>query len=110
MAALSCDPKTGIYHIYFRFGGRQFHKSLKTDSERKAEGWRAQIDETLHDLELSTTWNKQGWAPADNPVRLAILADALDEAGSDNEEVLPPPKSGPHVRGCFPVDLILGKT
>jgi hypothetical protein len=42
--------------------------------------------------------------------RLAVLADALEEAGCDNAEVLMHLRSpGPHVRGCFPVDLILGK-
>src|SRR5262245_53062700 len=43
--------------------------------------------------------------------RLPILADALMDAGCDNEEVLAHCRSeGPHVRGCWPVDLILGKS
>jgi hypothetical protein len=42
--------------------------------------------------------------------RLAILADALLDAGCDNEELLQHCRSaGPHVRGCWAVDLILGK-
>jgi hypothetical protein len=41
--------------------------------------------------------------------RLAVLADALEEAGCDNAEVLGHLRSpGPHVRGCFAVDLCLG--
>jgi|ERR1700722_294174 len=67
------------------------------------------------------------------PVRLAILADALEEAGCDNAELLAhlrglehrhavlsgglvsrepcvwSPLRGPHVRGCWALDLILGK-
>jgi len=42
--------------------------------------------------------------------RLAILADALEEAGCNNEELLGHLRSpGPHVRGCWPVDLLLAK-
>jgi hypothetical protein len=44
-------------------------------------------------------------------VRLAILADALLDAGCDDEELVRHCRSdGPHVRGCWAVDLILGKS
>jgi hypothetical protein len=43
--------------------------------------------------------------------RLPILADALLDAGCDDEELLAHCRSeGPHVRGCWAVDLVLGKT
>ena len=43
--------------------------------------------------------------------RLPILADALLDAGCDAEELLAHCRSaGPHVRGCWVVDTILGKT
>jgi hypothetical protein len=42
--------------------------------------------------------------------RLAILSDALEEAGCTDEGVLSHLRSpGPHVRGCFAVDLILAR-
>ena len=42
--------------------------------------------------------------------RLPILADALQDAGCDNADVLDHCRSdGPHVRGCWVVDLLLGK-
>ena len=42
---------------------------------------------------------------------MPILADALEEAGCDNTDVLNHCRSGgPHVRGCWVVDLILGKS
>ncbi len=42
--------------------------------------------------------------------RLPILADALEEAGCDNADILDHCRgSGPHVRGCWVVDLLLGK-
>lgn len=41
--------------------------------------------------------------------RLAILADALEETGCDNQDMLGHLRSSiPHVRGCWPVDLVLG--
>src|SRR5205085_12433942 len=40
--------------------------------------------------------------------RLPILADALEDAGCDNPDVLAHCRGpGPHVRGCWVVDLIL---
>ena len=43
--------------------------------------------------------------------RLAVLADALLDAGCDDEALLAHCRSaGPHVRGCKAVDAILGKS
>jgi hypothetical protein len=42
--------------------------------------------------------------------RLPILADALTDAGCNDEAILSHCRSdGPHVRGCWTVDLVLGK-
>ncbi len=42
--------------------------------------------------------------------RLGVLSDALEEAGCDAADILNHLRSpGPHVRGCWPVDLLLGK-
>src|SRR5262245_1248022 len=42
--------------------------------------------------------------------RLAVLADALEDAGCDNADILAHLRGpGPHVRGCWVLDLLLGK-
>jgi hypothetical protein len=42
--------------------------------------------------------------------RLKVLADALEEAGSTGADILNHLREpGPHVRGCWAVDLLLGK-
>jgi hypothetical protein len=42
--------------------------------------------------------------------RLAVLSDALEDAGCDNADLLAHLRSsGPHVRGCWALDLVLGK-
>jgi hypothetical protein len=43
-----------------------------------------------------------------DPDRLLILADALEEAGADAEVLAHLRGPGPHVRGCWAVDLVLG--
>jgi hypothetical protein len=43
--------------------------------------------------------------------QIAVLADALEEAGCTDSEMLNHGRGpGPHVRGCWVVDLILGKS
>jgi hypothetical protein len=45
-----------------------------------------------------------------DPTRLAVLTDALEDAGCDNPDLLGHLRGpGPHVRGCWVVDLLLGK-
>jgi hypothetical protein len=41
---------------------------------------------------------------------LPVLADALEEAGCSGEEIIGHCRSaGPHARGCWVVDALLGK-
>jgi hypothetical protein len=43
--------------------------------------------------------------------RLAVLADALEEAGCTDADILDHLRGpGPHVRSCWPIDIILGKS
>ena len=43
--------------------------------------------------------------------RLAVLADAVEEAGGTDAALLGHLRgAGPHVRGCWAVDALLGKS
>jgi hypothetical protein len=43
--------------------------------------------------------------------RIAVLSDALEDAGCTDRSILDHLRGpGPHVRGCFAVDLVLGKS
>jgi hypothetical protein len=45
------------------------------------------------------------------PDRLAVLADALEDAGCTEPELLDQLRSnGPHVRGCWAVDFVMGRS
>lgn len=63
-------------------------------------------------VRLAQTAYEERHMPAStlDKVRLAILADALEEAGCTNAEILNHCRQlGEHVRGCWVIDLILGK-
>ena len=46
MASLQTDP-SGNYHVKFRFGGRQFRRSLRTKMKRKAEAAASHVEENI---------------------------------------------------------------
>jgi hypothetical protein len=46
-----------------------------------------------------------------DPARLMVLADALEETGCDEREILDYlRRQAEHVRGCFALDLILDRS
>ena len=50
----------------------------------------------------------EGWL---DPLKLTVLADALEDAGCADADILGHLRGpGPHVRGCWVVDLLLGKS
>ena len=44
-----------------------------------------------------------------DPARLAVLADSLEDGGAPGELLAHLRADRPHVRGCWALDLILGK-
>ena len=69
--------------------------------------WR---DSTIPRLALAVYDKRQLPGGHLDPALLAVLADALEEAGCRDADILGHLRSpGPHVRGCWPVDLLLGR-
>jgi hypothetical protein len=64
---------------------------------------------TVTDLALAAYQERDLPSGHLNPARLAILADALEEAGAVGELVEHLRGPGPHVRGWFAVDAVFGK-
>jgi hypothetical protein len=72
---------------------------------------------TFHSVTLNATWRTANVTALAQSIytdrafdRLPILADALEDAGCDNQDILQHCRSGDeHVRGCWVVDLVLGK-
>ena len=65
-----------------------------------ADSWR-----TEHTVGLAARMQETGDLAA-----LPILADALEEAGCENDDILTHCREpGVHVRGCWVIDLVLGK-
>jgi hypothetical protein len=70
----------------------------------------ASLSPTVQALALAAYEDRLPRSTELDPTRLAILADALEEAGCTDTHLLDHLRSpGPHVRGCWPVDLVLGR-
>jgi hypothetical protein len=71
-------------------------------------GWN---DRTIPRLAEAIYEQRQMPAGTLDTARLAILADALLDAGCADDELMAHcRREGPHVRGCWALDLILGKS
>jgi hypothetical protein len=72
--------------------------------------WLAWEDGQLRRLAQAAYEERQMPRGTLNPLNMSILADALEDAGCRDEDIIGHCRSkGPHVRGCWVVDLILGK-
>jgi len=99
-------------------GYERFHASVKADLARQADllrdvlgnpfrpvsGNPAWFTPTVHDL-ATGIYEEQAFD------RIPLLANALEEAGCDNHDVLAHCRTPAlHVRGCWVVDLLNAKT
>jgi hypothetical protein len=74
------------------------------------DGWLAWNDGTVRRLAEAVYENRSLPGGTLDNARLAVLADALEEAGCGDAELLGHLRGPrPHVRGCWPLDLLLGK-
>lgn len=71
----------GVFRIDFRFGGKRFRQSLKTDDERAAKNAFSRADEILRRLELG-----QLSLPAGADIAAFVLSDGLSDQKSKAPE------------------------
>jgi hypothetical protein len=79
--------KEGVYHIRFRYEGRQFKRSLKTRSRPTAEAARHQIEQTLHRLHIGLISMPAGADPGEFIVSGGTRTEAV--AAGPQAEALP---------------------
>jgi hypothetical protein len=79
-------------------------KRGKRQWEEKLRGWRTWHSGTIPKL-AQAIYQDRAFD------QMPILADALEEAGCDNADILAHLRGpGPHMRGCWILDLLLGKS
>jgi integrase len=78
MASRDFNPKTGKARIFFRYGGKQFNKTIRVKDDREALRACALIDETIQDLERG----KLTLPPGADPAAFIISGGKLAEKPS----------------------------
>ncbi len=73
------QQKNGVFHVRFRFGGRQYKKSLKTKNRRDAQDACTLVEATIHKI-LTVQ------------VKIPAGVDAGDFIVSDGTLTVPPPE------------------
>jgi len=67
------------------------------------------LAQTAYETRFAPAPSRPGWLILD-PARLAVLADAVEDAGGyDTEQAEHLRTPGPHLRGCWVIDILLGK-
>jgi hypothetical protein len=80
-------------------------------ARRVDSAWLSWNDGAVRKLAQTAYDDRQLPAGILDPSRLAVLADALEDAGCTDRAILVHlRRPGPHVRGCGPVDLLTGRS
>ena len=98
--AATCDATAREWGAIVReiYGPNPFHLPAFNPA------WLAWNDRTIHKM-AQIIYDESRFD------RLPLLADALEDAGCDNANLLTHCRGpGPHVRGCWAIDLVLDKT
>jgi hypothetical protein len=100
----------GTWAMSERTGSYSFVRDIFGNPFRPASFDHAWLTPTV--VNLATAAYEERAMPSGelDTARLAVVADALEEAGCTNAAMLNHCRApGPHVRGCWVVDLLLGK-
>src|SRR5262249_43797709 len=117
-------PLDGAVAVAWKAAGAKGEGGTRAEAAGQAALLRDIFGNPFHPVALDSAWPTStalGLATAAyddrllpagtlDPDRLAILSDALEDVGCDNGDLLSHLRGpGPHVRGCWVIDLLLGK-
>lgn len=85
MASQKYDPKTGKTRLFFRYGGKQYNKTLKVDSTRAGERLCSLVEETIQDLDRG----RLTMPPDADPVAYLLSGGKLSECPSNKTNTGP---------------------
>lgn len=108
------DPCAWLTTSGVRLARAAYSERVEEEECRRCHGLGCQFGPKIHVIGCTCCDRCYGTGTTQtgalDPARLVVLADALEEAGCTEEALLRHMRSpGPHVRGCWAVDLILGK-
>jgi hypothetical protein len=98
-------------------GAEEWFAARESEMRVQADLYRCVVGNPFRQILFSPAWQIPTVVRLGNAIYadrdfdlLPILADALEEAGCDNEDILAHCRGpGPHVRGCWVIDLVLEK-
>jgi hypothetical protein len=98
-------PLVPARHVIHEIFGNPFRPAPPIEP-----AWLAWKDSTVTQLARAGHDNRRLPAGTLDPARLAVLSDALEDAGCTDGDLLGHLRGpGPHVRGCWALDLVLAK-
>jgi hypothetical protein len=118
---------SGLQGLQIAAAGRRSAPGMKKVARQQAHLLRDVFGNPFHDVALDPAWvtgrqrlvRRLAQAAYEHrrlpegtleSERLAVLADALEEAGCDDQDILGHLRgAGPHVRGCWVIDALLAR-
>jgi integrase len=107
MASFDFDPKNSRARFFFRYGGRQFNKTLSVKNDREADRLRALIEETIVDL----VRGKLTMPPDADPASFILSGGKVatrPQVVSNSFQEPPPPSTLRHVLDTYAATLTPG--
>jgi hypothetical protein len=98
-------------------GSDAWHQARQAENRIQADLYRCVMGNPFRPVAVAPAWRSEAAVALASAIyadrafdRMPIMADALEEAGCDHADVLAHCRGpGPHARGCWVVDLVLGK-
>lgn len=116
-ASYCSSPALGAVLFAVTLAAQATHVSRQSEHAKQSSALRDIIGNPFRPVIFDPAWRSESVSALATGIyadrafdRLPILSDALEEAGCDHADILNHCRGpGPHVKGCWVVDLVLGK-